>query len=132
MDNTTIKKFNTVGPCIPSKHYMLPVLPRLPEVLKMIEGEYYFIFHAPRQSGKTTYLKAMVNNINSEGQWYALYCLLGASQGVTDDDIAITRVAAEINISLKASGIEKLISLAFPDDAIPASDASVKVRIFLN
>jgi hypothetical protein len=110
---------------------MLPVLPRLPEVEELIEGESYFILHAPRQTGKTTYLKAVANNINSEGQWYTLCCSLEASQGVTDDDLAMTRVAVEINTALQESGIEKLISLAYPDDALPMSDASVKVRGFL-
>jgi predicted AAA+ superfamily ATPase len=50
----------------------------------MIEGNYYFTLHAPRQSGKTTFLKALTNNINSLGEMYALYCSLEVCQGVTD------------------------------------------------
>ncbi|MDR1607464.1 MAG: ATP-binding protein, partial [Deltaproteobacteria bacterium] len=76
MIQPAIKTFNTTGPCVPSEHYMLPVLPRQSDVDEMIEGKYYFILHAPRQSGKTTYLFDIVDKINNEGQYYALYCSL--------------------------------------------------------
>jgi predicted AAA+ superfamily ATPase len=59
---------------------MLPAIPRLPEVDDMIDGGYYFVLHAPRQSGKTTCLKALVDNINSKGEYYALYCTLEVNQ----------------------------------------------------
>ena len=52
------KYFNTAGPCIPSKHYMLPALDRLPEIRRLVAMERYFVVHAPRQTGKTTALKA--------------------------------------------------------------------------
>jgi hypothetical protein len=41
MEKPPVKVFNTAGSCKPSDHYMLPVLPRLPEVEEMIEGKYY-------------------------------------------------------------------------------------------
>ncbi|MDR1052111.1 MAG: ATP-binding protein, partial [Deltaproteobacteria bacterium] len=56
-----IKIFNTAGPCNILEHYMLPVLPRLPDVSEMIEAKEYFILHAPRQSGKTTYLRFLTD-----------------------------------------------------------------------
>ena len=62
------KKFNTTGPCVPEKHYMLPVMPRLPDAGDMIKGEFYFILRAPRQSGKTTMLDVLTDKINSEGE----------------------------------------------------------------
>ena len=48
------KYFNTAGPCIPGKHYMLPGLDRLPEIRHLVGMERYFVIHAPRQTGKTT------------------------------------------------------------------------------
>jgi hypothetical protein len=42
---------------------MLPVLERQPGLDEMIEGKYYFILHAPRQSGKTTLLQFYTNQI---------------------------------------------------------------------
>ncbi|MDR1080453.1 MAG: hypothetical protein LBQ79_05735, partial [Deltaproteobacteria bacterium] len=48
------KFFNTEGVCRPEEHYMIPALPRLPDVSDLIEKKRYFVIHAPRQSGKTT------------------------------------------------------------------------------
>jgi predicted AAA+ superfamily ATPase len=39
---------------------------RQTEIDGLIDGEYYFILHAPRQSGKTTYLQFLTNEINAE------------------------------------------------------------------
>ena len=47
--------FNIGGPCIAAKHYMLPAVERLPEVMSLIRKEQYFVVHAQRQCGKTTY-----------------------------------------------------------------------------
>ncbi|MDR2368528.1 MAG: ATP-binding protein [Deltaproteobacteria bacterium] len=80
------KQFNVAGPCIPSKHYMLPALPRLTEIPSLIDGENYFVLHAPRQSGKTTSMMAFVNEINEEGRYYALYCSLDKLSHITDVD----------------------------------------------
>jgi hypothetical protein len=66
MSQSDIKIFNTAGPCVPEKHYMLPVLPRLPEedINQMIKGNFYFVLHAPRQSDKTIYLQFLTHKIN--------------------------------------------------------------------
>jgi predicted AAA+ superfamily ATPase len=55
---------------------MLPVLSRLPAVQDMITNESYFILHAPRQSGKTTFINILSDKINNDGQKYVLYCSL--------------------------------------------------------
>ncbi|MDR0548043.1 MAG: AAA-like domain-containing protein [Deltaproteobacteria bacterium] len=127
MSQPAIKQFNTAGPCVSAKHYMLPVLPRQSEVHDMINGEYYFVLHAPRQSGKTTFLKALTANINYLGQMYALYCSLEICQGVTEVDLAMTYIAGQINESLKDSDIENLASLALPSDCLPNLMASLKI-----
>ena len=70
------KYFNVAGPCFPAKHYMLPALDRMPEIRRLVEQETYFVIHAPRQTGKTTALKALVREINDKGDMVALYCTL--------------------------------------------------------
>jgi AAA+ ATPase superfamily predicted ATPase len=55
---------------------MLPALPRLPNVRDLINKKRFFILHAPRQSGKTTVIKAAIDSLNNEGSYYALYCSL--------------------------------------------------------
>ena len=82
------KYFNIAGPCFPSKHYMLPALDRLPGIWRLIDREQYFVIHAPRQTGKTTALKALVREINEKGDMTALYCTLETLQNATDPDKA--------------------------------------------
>ncbi|MDR0615053.1 MAG: hypothetical protein LBF82_03755 [Lactobacillales bacterium] len=132
MKTQSPKIFNTTGPCVPEKHYMLPVLPRLPGVDEMLANENYFILHAPRQSGKTTFLQALVKKINSEGHSYAFYCSIDATQNMKDNDIAMTTILEQINIALKMTGIHDFIQLSYPDDSFPNVGASVKIRNFLN
>ncbi|WP_250280114.1 ATP-binding protein [Frankia sp. Cppng1_Ct_nod] len=64
--------FNIAGPCVPSKHYMISSSARLPEVFGLVEQEGYFVVHAPRQTGKTTTLRALAQELTAGGQFAAL------------------------------------------------------------
>jgi len=79
--------FNTAGPVNCSKHYCLPPLSRfnLPQILELIEQEKYFVLHAPRQTGKTTCLLALMEYLNREGRYRALYANFEAAQGARED-----------------------------------------------
>jgi len=66
------KFFNTAGLCIPEDHYMVNPIKRLREVERLIDKKLYFTIHAPRQSGKTTYLYALAQKLNGEGKYIAL------------------------------------------------------------
>jgi hypothetical protein len=66
------KTFNTSGLCFPGKHYMVEPLKRLDEVESLIAEELYFTIHAPRQTGKTTYLHALTRKLNGEGNYIAV------------------------------------------------------------
>ncbi|CAO5163632.1 hypothetical protein FAIPA1_230079 [Frankia sp. AiPs1] len=57
--------FNTAGPCVPSDHYMIPAAARLPEVSGLVEQKGYFVVHAPRQTGKTTTLMALAQELTA-------------------------------------------------------------------
>ena len=83
-----MKRFNTTGPCFPDEHYMMPALDRLPEVRGLVAGGDYFVVHAPRQTGKTTALQALVGEINAKGDMFALYCTLESLQNRTDPEKA--------------------------------------------
>ncbi len=67
-----IKRFNTAGLCFPEDHYMVDPLKRLDTVMDLIDQKMYFTIHAPRQTGKTTYLHALAEKLNSEGKYIAL------------------------------------------------------------
>ena len=88
------KFFNTAGPCNPARHYMLPALDRLPDIRRLVAMEQYFVIHAPRQTGKTTAVKALVREINANGDKVALYCTLESLQGATDPARAASAIAS--------------------------------------
>jgi hypothetical protein len=67
------KYFNTVGVTDPEKHYFLPHRLNWDQLRDFIEKQYYFILHAPRQSGKTTAIIEFVQKLNQEGNYTALY-----------------------------------------------------------
>jgi len=79
--------FNTAGPVKSDKHYCLPPLDRFDtdEILTMIEQEKYFILHAPRQTGKTTYLLALMDYINKQDKYKCLYFNVESAQPARDN-----------------------------------------------
>ena len=79
--------FNTAGPCVPGDHYMLDPLARLDvdEVLRLIDDKRYVVLHAPRQTGKTTSLMALMNRLNEEGRYRALYVNIESAQAQRGD-----------------------------------------------
>ena len=111
------KCFNTAGPCFPAKHYMFPALDRLPEIRRLVIMERYFVVHAPRQTGKTTALKALVREINAKGDMVALYCTLETLQNAKDPDKANVeyrdkRYAVEVKTSRNFAGEDSYKQLA--------------------
>jgi hypothetical protein len=67
-----LRWFNTAGPCKPDIHYMLPPLTRLPELEQLIAQENYFVFHAPRQTGKTTAMLSLAQQLTASGRYTAV------------------------------------------------------------
>ncbi len=67
------KFFNTVGAINPQKHYFIPRRLDWNQLSNFIKKEYYFVLHAPRQSGKTTAIIEFVKHLNLEGTYKALY-----------------------------------------------------------
>ncbi|WP_414621874.1 ATP-binding protein [Calothrix sp. CCY 0018] len=64
--------FNIAGPCKADKHYMLPPTSRLPDLSMLIEQESYFVVHAPRQTGKTTAMLALAQQLTASGRYAAV------------------------------------------------------------
>ena len=101
-----VKLFNIAGPCIPDRHYMLPALERNPEIKSLIDKNQYFVIHAARQTGKTTLLKSLVNQLNSTGTYYALYCSLEALQGINDPKEGMAQIISNLKKSLYFEKVE--------------------------
>ncbi|MDR1533821.1 MAG: ATP-binding protein, partial [Planctomycetota bacterium] len=108
MDPVMPKRFNIAGPCIPNRHYLLPVIARLPEARLLAKQGDYFVIHAARQSGKTTFLHALTDEINAEGQFYALHCSLEELQGITDMTLGIYSIVDGIQMAMEYSPMANL------------------------
>lgn len=66
------KWFNTAGPCQADIHYMLPPLRRFPGIERLVTQRGYFVIHAPRQTGKTTAMLALANQLTTSGDYTAV------------------------------------------------------------
>ncbi|HRW94064.1 MAG TPA: AAA-like domain-containing protein [Thermotogota bacterium] len=78
--------FNTAGPVDCKRHYCLDPLQRmnLQEVLELIDQWKYFVVHAPRQTGKTSSLKALQGFLNTQGHYKCLYVNMEAAQAARE------------------------------------------------
>ena len=114
-----MKRFNTTGPCFPDEHYMLPALDRLPGVRNLVAYGDYFVIHAPRQTGKTTALKALIREINAKGDMAAIYCTLESLQNCTDVMLA-NKVIRELIVTNT-----KRLPRFSPDTPIPPEPVDV-------
>ncbi|MEY4135359.1 MAG: hypothetical protein RL386_1709 [Bacteroidota bacterium] len=72
--------FNTTGLCNPEDHYMVdPFRHHYANIQYLIDAKQYFLIHAPRQTGKTTFLHALAHRLNREGKFVSVVCSLESS-----------------------------------------------------
>jgi len=82
----SLRFFNTTGPCNPDDHYMLPPENRLvgAQLDRYIRDKLYWVLHAPRQTGKTTFLQSWMREINAKGEAIACYVTVEDCQSIPD------------------------------------------------
>jgi hypothetical protein len=120
-----VRYFNTAGPCVPERHYMLSPEARLPRARSLAERGFYFVVHAPRQTGKTTTMTALTRQLTAEGKRVALRfsCERGEPWG---DDIAAVELAVLDSIR-QAAGV--LLPAEFrPPDPWPTASPGSRVH----
>ncbi|MDR1098802.1 MAG: AAA-like domain-containing protein [Tannerella sp.] len=112
-----MKEFNTTGHCNSARHYMIEASTRLHGVEELIDDEKYFVIHAARQSGKTTYLQDLSGRLNAGGKYYALYCSLEKAQNVVEPERGIPVIYDCITLSLqKTSAIPYVYDESYERD----------------
>jgi hypothetical protein len=62
-----MRSFNTSGPNIPSQHYTLQRENMIAKGLKLVQQSRYFTIWAPRQTGKSTYFRLLMHDLEREG-----------------------------------------------------------------
>ena len=89
-----MREFNTTGPIVAADHYHLPPLGRAgaDTLLRLVEAQKYFIVYAPRQTGKTTTLRALCDTLNDRG-YRAVHANIQPARDAGDEvDLAIRSV----------------------------------------
>ena len=86
------RQFNIAGPSHPKWHFTVPMLERLPEVMPLVEAHLWFVLHAPRQSGKTTAMQALAEQLTASGQYAALYATCEEGAAFRSEPGAASRV----------------------------------------
>ncbi|MDR1908993.1 MAG: PD-(D/E)XK nuclease domain-containing protein [Spirochaetaceae bacterium] len=111
MGKRLIRFFNTTGPCNPEDHYMLPPEERLvgAQLHRYIRDELYWVLHAPRQTGKTTFLQSWMREINS-GRFngddaLACYVTVERCQGVDTPEKAMPAICKAIQEYAESAGL---------------------------
>jgi hypothetical protein len=110
--------FNTAGPVKCDIHYCLPPLKRwdLDEILSLIQQQKYFVLHAPRQTGKTSCLLALMDYLNADGRYRAMYVNVEVGQSAREDvDAAMRSIMSQAgSAALRDLGEENMYTI-FPD-----------------
>ncbi|MDR2665740.1 MAG: ATP-binding protein [Oscillospiraceae bacterium] len=100
-----MRYFNIARPCNKAEHYMIEAASRLSGVERLIDRTQYFVIHAARQSGKTTYLRDLTRRLNASCGYYALYCSLEIAQGIIDPKDSIPSIVKKIKYAVDMSDI---------------------------
>ena len=88
-----MRRFNTEGPVRLDEHYAIPPLDRIDvdHVLELIRDKRYFVLHAPRQTGKTSALKALSERLEAGGDHHCVYVNVEVGQSAREDVAAAMR-----------------------------------------
>ncbi len=79
------KFFNIAGPVIPGRHYLLPLRLSPQKLHELIDHSYYFILHAPRQTGKTSAVFQFITQLMQENEYTPLYVNVEQAQAARGD-----------------------------------------------
>lgn len=108
MAKRSVRFFNTTGPCNPDMHYMLPPEDRLvgAQLHRYIRDQLYWVLHAPRQTGKTTFLQSWMREINAGTEGLSCYVSVERCQGVPEPGKAMPAICNAIKEYTDRAGLE--------------------------
>ena len=109
--------FNISGPVDCERNYCLPPLKRfdLEHVEMLIAQQKYFVMYAPKQTGKTTCMLALMHHLNVQGVYRCLYVSLGAAKAAGDNMVH----GMQVILRKIADAAENYLSDRFPREIMP-------------
>ncbi len=94
------RQFNTAHANNAAKHYTLPPLNRLPaDVADLVHDGYYFVLHAPRQSGKTTTVMALAEKLRHDGRYAVVFCSVESARTAHTEAVTVERVIDDLRLA---------------------------------
>ena len=126
--NRLVRHFCTAGPIKTDIHYSIPAIERFnrEEILGLIRSEKYFILHAPRQTGKTSALLALVDELNATG-YHALYINVEGAQAARNNvpravkaivSVIVRRAKSFLGDTFPSEIRPRILTECGPDDAL--------------
>jgi hypothetical protein len=79
------KFFNIAGPVLAGIHYMLPLRLDMQKINELISRSYYFILHAPRQTGKTSAILQLIQYLKEKDEYISLYVNVEPAQAAKNN-----------------------------------------------
>lgn len=127
-----MKFFNTVGVIDPERHYFLPQRLNWKQLTEFIEKQYYFILHAPRQSGKTSSIIEFVKHLNEVGRCTALYISTeSAHYAVNDVKEAVRAILGQFKQQIAFFLLHQIKAVEYLNDVLSKDIQSDDVYKFL-
>ena len=93
-----MRHFCTAGPIKADIHYSIPGVDRFNrhEILGLIDAQKYFVLHAPRQTGKTSAMLALVDELNATGRYTAIYINVEGGQAARNNVGRVVRAILSV------------------------------------
>jgi hypothetical protein len=94
---------------------MVPALSRLPEAPELVNLQAFFVLHAPRQTGKTTALRALASELTAQGRYAAVHFSCETGRAAGDDYATANRdILMRIRLGADDQLTEELHPPAWP------------------
>src|SRR5262245_17667489 len=96
---------------------MVPPERRLLEAVALVDRQAYFVVHAPRQTGKTTTMRALARRITEDGRYAALHFSCESARAFPDD---VAEAAKGVWFAIEQAAARELAEPLRPPRAVEA------------
>lgn len=118
------RAFCIAGPINPELHYFIPHRLDWVDLHRLIRNSEYFVLHAPRQSGKTTAILEYCLQLNSEGNYNAIYFNVESAQAVRENvEKGLLSILISLQQALENQVPKEIVVIEFLKKMISDHDA---------
>lgn len=108
-----MREFNTTGPCDPARHYTVIREVLIAEGIDKVKKGRYFTLFAPRQAGKTTFFKLLLNVLDQKEDFATIWLSFENLKTVSKNDF-YRELNHELHDELSKHKIQSKITIHDP------------------